>query len=86
MGSDLAVILYGVGGRSLTWLRSKFQNDRHSAFNTTLKIKHRVPNSNIIADEGRSRGGIVDNVNIKVWINNSKALKAEKYQNKTQYI
>lgn len=86
MGSDLAVILVWHGWAVIdmvTFEVSKTTDIQRSI--TALKIKHGVPNSNIIADEDGVGGGVVDNLNIKGFVNNSKALKAEKYQNlKTQ--
>jgi len=54
-----------------------------------LALKHKVPNSNIIADEDGVGGGVVDVLHCKGFVNNSKALKEEnqlmEYQNlKTQ--
>src|SRR5690606_13908911 len=49
------------------------------------KVKYKVPNSNIIADEDGVGGGVVDNCRIKGFVNNSKALNNENYSNlKTQ--
>jgi hypothetical protein len=55
----------------------------------SLMNKHRVPLSNVIADEDGVGGGVVDIVRCKGFVNNSKALKEEnnnvEYQNlKTQ--
>ena len=39
-----------------------------------FKAKYRVPNSNIIADEDGVGGGVVDTLNIKGFVNGSKAV------------
>ena len=50
-----------------------------------LKTKYRIPLTSIIADEDGIGGGLVDNLKILGFINNSKALNNENYQNlKTQ--
>lgn len=50
-----------------------------------LKNKYKVGNTNIIADEDGVGGGLVDMLKIKGFVNNSKALNNENYQNlKTQ--
>lgn len=86
MGSDKAIILVWRGWEVIemieyaTSLTTEIQNAISS-----LKVKYSVPNSNIIADEDGVGGGVVDNLYIKGFVNNSKALKSENYQNlKTQ--
>ena len=86
MGSDKAVIMvwqglevkeiYEYDVSKITELQTIIVN---------LKNKHGISNSNIIADEDGVGGGLVDNLKIKGFINNSKALNDENYQNlKTQ--
>lgn len=86
MGSDLAIVLVWHGWviiDMVTFSISKTTDIQRAI--TALKIKHGVPNSNIIADEDGVGGGVVDNLNIKGFVNNSKAIKDENYQNlKTQ--
>ena len=86
MGSDKAVILVWKGMEvidMMTYDVSKITD--LTTYITTLKIKYGVANSNIIADEDGVGGGLVDNLKIKGFINNSKALNDENYQNlKTQ--
>lgn len=48
---------------------------------TTLKNKHGIVNSHIIADEDGVGGGVVDNLRIKGFVNNSSALHDENYAN-----
>lgn len=86
MGSDKAVILVWKGFEVIEIIEydiSKTTELQRTI--TALKIKHKVPNSNIIADEDGVGGGVVDNLDIKGFVNNSKALQREQYQNlKTQ--
>jgi len=86
MGSDKAVILVWQGFEVidiLTYDVSKITE--LTTHINALKNKYGVPNSNIIADEDGVGGGLVDNLKIKGFINNSKALNDENYQNlKTQ--
>lgn len=86
MGSDKAVIIVWQGFEVIEMIEFSISltTDIQRTM-TALKIKHGIPNSNIIADEDGVGGGVVDNLHIKGFINNSKALKGENYQNlKTQ--
>lgn len=52
---------------------------------STLKHKYSIGNSNIIADEDGVGGGLVDNLKIQGFINNSRPINNENYSNlKTQ--
>jgi phage terminase large subunit len=86
MGSDKAVIMVWQGLEVIEVLT--FDVSKITQLTTTitaLKNKYGVPNSHIIADEDGVGGGLVDNLKIKGFINNSKALNDEQYQNlKTQ--
>jgi len=86
MGSDKAVILVWKGFEVIDMLT--YDVSKITELTThinALKNKHGVANSNIIADEDGVGGGLVDNLKIKGFINNSKALNDENYQNlKTQ--
>jgi len=89
-GSDKMVICVWSGFRVI----EIFTLDKSSIPQTAeaikgLALKHKVPNSNIIADEDGVGGGVVDVLQCKGFVNNSKALKEEnilaEYQNlKTQ--
>jgi hypothetical protein len=89
-GSDKMVILVWSGFRVI----EIFSLDKSSITETanaikSLMNKHKVPLSNVIADEDGVGGGVVDIVRCKGFVNNSKALKEEnltvEYQNlKTQ--
>jgi phage terminase large subunit len=89
-GSDKMVICVWSGFRVI----EIFSLDKSSITQTAeairgLALKHKVPNSNIIADEDGVGGGVVDVLHCKGFVNNSKALKEEnqlmEYQNlKTQ--
>jgi hypothetical protein len=89
-GSDKMVILVWSGFRVI----EIFTLDKSSITETaeaikSLMNKHRVPLSNVVADEDGVGGGVVDIVRCKGFVNNSKALKEEnnnvEYQNlKTQ--
>src|SRR5690606_11288501 len=86
LGSDKAIIMVWEGLVVIDMLefdKSKM-TEIQNAINS-LKIKYKVPNSNIIADEDGVGGGVVDNCRIKGFVNNSKALNNENYSNlKTQ--
>jgi len=89
-GSDKMVILVWSGFRVI----EIFSLDKSSITQTaeaikSLMLKHKVPISNVIADEDGVGGGVVDVVRCKGFVNNSKALKEDntvvEYQNlKTQ--
>ena len=89
-GSDKMVILVWSGFRVI----EIFTLDKSSITETaeaikSLMNKHRVPLSNVVADEDGVGGGVVDIVRCKGFVNNSKAMKEEsnnvEYQNlKTQ--
>jgi hypothetical protein len=89
-GSDKMVIIVWSGFRVI----EIFTLDKSSITETAdaikkLMLKHKVPLSNVVADEDGVGGGVVDIVRCKGFVNNSKALKEEsinvEYQNlKTQ--
>jgi hypothetical protein len=89
-GSDKMVICVWSGFKVI----EIFTLDKSSIVETSeairgLALKHKVPNSNIIADEDGVGGGVVDVIKCKGFVNNSKALKEDnvlvEYQNlKTQ--
>ncbi|MFM2204485.1 MAG: Flavobacterium phage 11b [Bacteroidota bacterium] len=89
-GSDKMVILVWSGFRVI----EIFTLDKSSVTETAQAIKdlmnkHKVPLSNVVADEDGVGGGVVDIVKCKGFVNNSKALKEDntvvEYQNlKTQ--
>lgn len=89
-GSDKMVICVWSGFRVV----EIFTLDKSSITQTAeairgLALKYKVPNSNIIADEDGVGGGVVDVLQCKGFVNNSKPLKEEnqimEYQNlKTQ--
>jgi hypothetical protein len=89
-GSDKMVILVWSGFRVI----EIFTLDKSSITETaeaikSLMNKHRVPLSNVVADEDGVGGGVVDIVRCKGFVNNSKPLKEDnvnvEYQNlKTQ--
>ena len=82
LGSDKAVIMVWEGFKVVEmheYDKSKL-TEIQSTINS-LKVKHSVPNSHIIADEDGVGGGVVDNLNIKGFVNNSKALNDENYAN-----
>lgn len=86
LGSDKAVIKvwYGFAVKELIEFDKSKTTDIQNAINA-LKVKHKVPNSSIIADEDGVGGGVVDNCKIIGFTNNSKPLNNENYSNlKTQ--
>lgn len=86
LGSDKAIIMVWDNYTiiDLIEFEKSRMTDIQNAINS-LKVKYKVPNSNIIADEDGVGGGVVDNCRIKGFVNNSKALNNENYSNlKTQ--
>lgn len=82
MGSDKAIIMVWKGFEVIEII--EYEVSKTTEIQTTitaLKNKHNVPNSNIIADEDGVGGGVVDNLYIKGFVNNSKALRDENYAN-----
>lgn len=82
MGSDKAVILVWRGFEVIDiveFATSKITEIQQAI--STLKVKYSIPSSNIIADEDGVGGGVVDNLSIKGFVNNSKALLDENYLN-----
>ncbi|WP_448607584.1 phage terminase large subunit [Paenimyroides ceti] len=86
LGSDKAVIMVWDNYTVIDLIefdKSRI-TDIQNAINA-LKVKHKVPNLNIVADEDGVGGGVVDNCRIKGFVNNSKALNNENFSNlKTQ--
>lgn len=86
MGSDKAIIWAWRGWEAIELIEfdTSKTTDIQQAI-TTLKTKYKVPNSNIIADEDGVGGGVVDNLQIEGFVNNSRPIDGENYQNlKTQ--
>lgn len=86
LGSDKAIIMVWDGFKVIDIVEYEISRttEIQTAINS-LKIKYKVPNSNIIADEDGVGGGVVDNCRITGFQNNSKPLKDENYKNlKTQ--
>lgn len=82
LGSDKAVIMVWDG--MIVIEMYEFDKSRLTEIQQTinsLKIKHGIPNSRIVADEDGVGGGVVDNLYIKGFVNNSKALNDENYFN-----
>lgn len=86
LGSDKAVIAVWVGLEIIEIYEYDISRiDVLQAAINALKTRHSIPNQNIIADEDGVGGGLVDVLKIKGFVNNSKALDGENYQNlKTQ--
>ena len=86
MGSDKAVIMVWRGFEVIDMFTYDISliTDLQSKI-LLLKNKYKIGNNNIIADEDGVGGGLVDILKIKGFVNNSKALNDENYQNlKTQ--
>lgn len=82
MGSDKAVIMAWLGLKVVEVV--SFDISRLNVIQeaiTAMKMRYKVPNSNIIADEDGVGGGVIDFMNIRGFINNSSPLKKENYQN-----
>jgi ribosomal protein S8 len=86
MGSDKAVIFVWQGFEVIDMVTYEISKITELADEITkLKNKYSIPNSNIVADEDGVGGGLIDILKIKGFINNSKAIGDENYQNlKTQ--
>lgn len=86
MGSDKAVIIVWQGWEIIELI--EFDISKITDIQTTivsLKVKHKIPNSNIIADEDGVGGGLIDNLDINGFVNNSVPINGENYANlKTQ--
>jgi PBSX family phage terminase large subunit len=86
LGSDKAVIMVWRGFEVVKVL--EYDISRIDELQTVIRSliqKYKVPLRNVIADEDGVGGGLVDNLNIKGFVNNSKAKNDENYQNlKTQ--
>ncbi|HBG40242.1 MAG TPA: phage portal protein [Porphyromonadaceae bacterium] len=81
-GSDFARIAVW-DGYNIIDLKS-FPISKTTEIQTYIKrcqYKYRIPNRNCIADEDGVGGGVVDNCDIVGFVNNSRALKDENYQN-----
>ena len=86
MGSDKAVIMVWRGFEVIDMFTYDISliTDLQSKI-LLLKNKYKIGNNNIIADEDGVGGGLVDILKIKGFVNNSKVLNDENYQNlKTQ--
>lgn len=84
-GSDLCIIYVWEGLRIIE--RVVFKKSDITEVQSTiiaLKNKHSVLQSNIIADEDGVGGGLVDNLKIKGFVNNSKATEGNYFNLKTQ--
>ena len=82
LGSDKAVIMAWSGLRIIELVefeKSRLTDIQYSI--NAMKVRHSVPNSNIIADEDGIGGGVVDNLRIKGFVNNASALNKENYSN-----
>jgi hypothetical protein len=84
-GSDLCVIYVWSGLKIIertTFAKSDLLTVQQAIIG--LKNKHSVKNSNIIVDEDGVGGGVVDNLKVKGFVNNSRATEGNYYNLKTQ--
>jgi phage terminase large subunit len=82
MGSDKSVILVWNGYRVVDYvIYDKSKTTEIQTAITALRTKYNIPLKNCIADEDGVGGGVVDNLNIKGFVNNSRALNDENYFN-----
>ena len=82
LGSDKAVIMVWDDWtvvEILTFDKSRI-TDLQLAIQT-FQSRYQIPNSRVVADEDGVGGGLIDNLRIIGFVNNSKALKDENYQN-----
>lgn len=82
LGSDKAVIMVWAGWTVLevmTFAKSRI-TDIQNAINA-LQTKYNIPKRYVVADEDGVGGGLVDNLKIKGFVNNSKAAGKENYTN-----
>lgn len=84
-GSDLCILYVWEGLRVIERVVLK-KSDLTEVQSTiiALKNKHSILQSNIIADEDGVGGGVVDNLKIKGFVNNSKATDGNYFNLKTQ--
>lgn len=82
MGSDKAVIIVWNGYRviEIVEFATSKTTDIQNAIQA-LRTKHSIPKHNCVGDEDGVGGGVIDNTKIKGFVNNSKALKGENYNN-----
>ncbi len=81
-GSDKAIIAVWDGWNVIELVI--FETSRTTEIQNAiqaLKVKHKVGNRNIVADEDGVGGGVVDSLAIEGFVNNSKSLKDENYFN-----
>lgn len=86
LGSDKAIIKvwYGFVVKELIEFDKSKTTEIQNAINA-LKVKHKISNSSIIADEDGVGGGVVDNCKIVGFTNNARPIEGENYANlKTQ--
>lgn len=82
LGSDKAIILAWDGYSVIeAVVFDKSRTTEIQQATTALKTKHGVQNSNIIVDEDGVGGGVVDNLKVKGFVNNSRALGGANYYN-----
>lgn len=76
LGSDKAIIFVWEGWKIIEMV--EFAVSKTTDIQTTIKalrVKHKIPNHNCVADEDGVGGGVVDNLNIKGFVNNSRPMK-----------
>jgi phage terminase large subunit len=84
-GSDLAIIYVWDGFKVIERVTMAVSSITElQTIIISLKNKYKVPQSNIIADEDGVGGGLVDNLKIKGFVNNSKSLKGNYFNLKTE--
>lgn len=82
MGSDKAVIMVWNGFNVIELI--EFEVSKTTLIQETinaLRVKHQIAKNYCIADEDGVGGGVVDNLKILGFVNNSKALNDENYAN-----
>lgn len=81
LGSDKIVIGLWFGWSVTPYVFSKKRITESYKFIDQLRNKYSVPLSNVICDEDGVGGGLVDMLACKGFVNNSKALNGENYEN-----
>ena len=80
-GSDKIVIGLWEGYCVIPYTMEKKGIDETARFIENLRVEHSIPLSNVVVDEDGVGGGVKDIIKCKGFVNNSRALDEENYEN-----